>query len=129
MHSFTSLPWDLYKKGSNDTDVWQKARQSNCEDHAYDDHNSGAPFVQQPANFASTQAHKRRNFKSVYIMHFRRFSLLEEIVSKLSVKVICIPGYNCFFGLLTASNCLSDVMLIRPFTTVILAIASIILNT
>lgn len=77
----------------------------------------------------STQAHKRRNFESVRIMHFRWFSLLEEIISKLSVKVICIPGYNCFIGLLAASNCLSDVMLIRPFTIVILAIASIILNT
>lgn len=70
--------------------------------------------------------HKCRNFKSVYIMHFR---CIEEIVSKLSVKVICIPGYNCFIGLLAGSNCLSDVVLIRPFTVVMLAIASITLNT
>lgn len=78
------------------------------------------------------QAHKRmnaENCKSFYIMHFRWFSLLEENVCKLSAKVICIPGYNCFIGLLAASNCLSDVMLIRPLTIAILATASIILNT
>lgn len=78
------------------------------------------------------KAHKHmnvKNCKSFYIMHFRWFSLLEEIVCKLSVKVICIPEYNCFIGLLAASNCLSDVMFIRPLTVVILATASIILNT
>lgn len=69
------------------------------------------------------------NCKSVYIKRFRLFSLLEEIVCKLSAKVICIPGYNCFIGLLAASNFLSDVILVRPLTIVILATASVILNT
>lgn len=80
--------------------------------------------------FLQVQKHMNiENCKSFYIMCFRWFSLLEENVCKLSANVICIPGYNCFIGLLAASNCLSDVMFIRPLTIVILATASIILNT
>lgn len=44
-YSFMSLRWDLYKKGSDDPDVWWKARQSNCEDYAYDHPDREAPFV------------------------------------------------------------------------------------